>query len=761
MGFLDELNAATAGLNKFSAGARASASGTKSLASELLTLGTALKVGLFEGAKALAVSKWKEYWVGSAQELKRQELALIAQRNRNAGLRDEMISLGILYSTESQRYKEAEAAYAQAQEEYALSVQRLEVSKSLHTFVKEQAVGIKLGAAAAGLLAAAWGKTVRMAETYNAALIQANSAFNERYRLVGQLLTAQTALGAETGAMAEAAGALTDYGLELETSFSSNVQLVTMLREGLGVAASAGADLVVSFERGLKQSAKDVADVIARIAASTGLSAQKAAQYTAELARSLRLLGPLRTEAAGVSKAVLDYASRVEELGGNSAAVVSLFKQMTGGTAQAFMLRGLAGVSPAQLTTAEGVERAMAGLGRSMQRMVNAAPGTEAYVAQLQVAAEIHGVAAEDVRNYLDAVARTKRPLNEAVQLQNVYREQTQTVGKAWQQIAVSLHTLYMRVMTPVLGALAPMLRGFADIVNQIVSSRVGVAGAAVVLAGALTAAAVAMTKLTVAALSFKGLAGTGLGNWMALVKGGSGALFSAKSLGSLAGLGAGATWGAGILGAFAGGYGLGTVLERYLPEKMEWWHLLSPLLLLKPLALLAGKWYAHWVDHAKGGTYRDLARVATAPDYVRATAQGLVQALMRGQGDYDRIFLEYAAKNPHIKTAKGAQAFQESVMELLEPLFKEQVRLERFRTETTAPLPADELRRQALRESWARAQQVITDKKTQEAMQQMVEMQKAGLLETQEARESLLLLRQGDRNQLFLRDFSLPFGAR
>jgi len=424
----------------------------------------------------------------------------------------------------------------------------------------------------------------------NESLAQTNASFSERYRLVAKINLVQRDLGASAQTMADASAALVDYGMELESSFGANLKLVTMMKEGLNVSASTGANLVTVFERGLKQSAKDVADLVARIASQTGLAAQKAAQYAVELARGLRLLGPMRVDATGVARVVEGLAARVEEMGGNSEVVVRMYKQMLGGTAESFMLRGRAGVGVGAMGTESGAQSALEGLARSMQSVVRAAPGTNMYVAQLQAAAELHGMAAEDVRDYLEAIKMSARPLTEVQALQKAYNNQTQMVGKAWQQMRESLMSLYTRAMIPFLNFFAPFVRGLSQAVKWVADTKaalfvamLGVTSGAVAAGWAMVGLSKAMWKFAVQAnldaiwpglgklgSVLRGLGGAAKAGTTLSTFGGFGTSLGGGAaragLGRFAALGIGGPLGA-ILGAGLAGAAVGTIINQMMPQ--------------------------------------------------------------------------------------------------------------------------------------------------------------------------------------------------
>jgi hypothetical protein len=277
-------------------------------------------------------------------------------------------------------------------------------------------------------------------------------------------------------------------------------------------------------------------------------------------------------------------------------------------------------------------------------------------------------------------------------------------------------------------------------------------------LSGALVTATVAMYKLTAAALSFSGLTGS---HWASLIKLAphlrAGAMMTALRGGGLAGLGAGATFGAGIAGAGLAGYGLGTLLDKYLPEKMMWYNLLNPLAYLKVISVNLGKMSAK-----SESTYRErMAPAKRHADAVRDAAEELTKAVLGGGAEnYGEIFARHAAANPNIKTELGAKGFQTAVAAATDEMVRREYQLMRIRTETTSALPQDELRRKAVRDAVATAKKEVMDKKTFDLLVQQLEMQKAGVLNTQDAQETLYMLHSADKNRSYPHTLMFPMGS-
>lgn len=325
--------------------------------------------------------------------------------------------------------------------------------------------------ATASVLTALWFNTLDQAHTYNRSLMQANTAIGSRFGLINKTLEVQIALGASTQTMAESAEALVQYGHDLTPAFQENLKIVTMMHNGLGIAAQTGAQLVTVFTRQLRQGAEQVGNAIAQVAQQTALSAQHAAEFAVEIGRALRLLGPgFRSEAVGVTKVITTLAGRVQELGGNAGAVVNMFRQMSGGSSQAFFLRGLAGVRSGQLGTERGAEAAMRGLAQRLSQILKAPEGTDMYAAQLEAAAEMTGMATVDIVDFREAVKGLNAPLTEAKALQKAYNNQTALLGEAFDQIRESVAALLTRAVMPLFPAISAIARSLSAFVRTLAS---------------------------------------------------------------------------------------------------------------------------------------------------------------------------------------------------------------------------------------------------------------------------------------------------
>lgn len=420
-----------------------------------------------------------------------------------------------------------------------------------------------------------------MSHEYNAALMQANTNVENRFGLIGKTLNVQRELGISTHSMAESVQALVEYGHDLNPAFQSNLKVVSMLKEGLGVSARTGAQLVTIFTKQMREGAEKVGDVIATIAQQTGLAAERAAEFAIEIGRSLRLLGAGGSpEASGVTRFITGLAGRIHEMGGNAGAVVQMFKQMSGGTAQAFFMRGFAGIRPGALGTETGAEAAMRGLAGRMNAIITAPEKTEAFLAQVQAVSEMTGMAADDIIDFREAMSSLKKPVTEAQALQRAYNEQSALLGKSFSQLREAVQALIMKGMLPIMPYVTKTVEWLAGVARSLASWEPLVPIVAVVIPAAAGVAVVSLTRLGWAITKFalqskaaEDILGTGgLGNIRKIL-----------TTGGLKGLLRTPAWGAGSIGGFAGfaagvgaaglglsiGAAIGTFMDKKIPDNL------------------------------------------------------------------------------------------------------------------------------------------------------------------------------------------------
>ena len=344
---------------------------------------------------------------------------------------------------------------------------------------------------------------IRLSGEMNDALIQANSLTDTRYDLTKQIYQVQAQTGASVQTMLSASKALMTVWPKGRTDFQDVLKTVVQMEEGLGVGFETSSQMARIFQVSLKVPVRDVADQIAIIANNTSLAADEATRFATEIGKALRLLGP---GAAPGAREVAGYitlmSARMKDVGGDAGEIIKMFTEMTKGTAQAFMLRGIAGVgSPAALGTQAGAQQAMQGIGRMIDRIVTAAPGTAAYTAQLEAAAQIMGISTESVVLFKNMLKEANKPLDEHAKLQERWQEQIVNANKSLQRIRESFVALYQKALLPLVPALAWTFGIIAKIVSFIASNRITVTLATVAVFFAIIKTVASLALLTRALL--------------------------------------------------------------------------------------------------------------------------------------------------------------------------------------------------------------------------------------------------------------------
>lgn len=322
----------------------------------------------------------------------------------------------------------------------------------------------------------------------NAALIAGNSNLSTRYKLTDQVLAVQAKTGVSSQHLLNSAKALTGVWPKLRSDFGSTLEVMIQMEDGLGVSVENSAQLSRIFELNLKTQVRDVADRIAVIANSTSLLADEATRFATEIGRGLRLLGEGGArQAKEVAGYVTLMAGRMKDAGGDAEEIVKLFKEMTTGTAQGFVLRGMAGINrPGSLGTEAGAQQAMQGIGRIIDRIVTAAPGAAAFSAQLEAASQMLGISTESVVLYRKMLQEANKPLDEHANLQQRWREQVTVANEALNRLTGSMQALVQRSLGPFLPIVAKGLGAIANFVSFIASHRVTLAAATILMTAAV-----------------------------------------------------------------------------------------------------------------------------------------------------------------------------------------------------------------------------------------------------------------------------------
>ncbi len=385
---------------------------------------------------------------------------------------------------------EAESAEASAA---SLGSQVVSLGKWVGTMNTGLIIAKAVGAAFT-IANAALQSTLSAVRSYQQALAQANTAIDSRFNLIRQTLDVQRNLGASTQTMAESVEALVEYGHDMSPAFQQNLRVVTMMRDGLQVSARSAAELVTVFTRQLKTSAMDVANVITTIAQQTALSAEKATQFAVQIGRALRGFGPnFKSEAAGISKVVLELAGRVQELGGNADSVMKFYRTLAAGTAEGAFVRGVSRTNAAALGGAGGTENALKGFANYITSVIGKAPsdprGLEQYMVRLHSIGEQFGFAAEELVDLQEAVQNLNKPLTEQKALEKAYRDQTAQLSKSFTLLRNETTALLHRALLPLIPPITKGVRFLGQFVGALAKTDAAIDATLLALSPAMEAA--------------------------------------------------------------------------------------------------------------------------------------------------------------------------------------------------------------------------------------------------------------------------------
>lgn len=312
----------------------------------------------------------------------------------------------------------------------------------------------------------------------NRSLIEANAHLKTRYALSRQIWDVSAKTGASQESMLEAAKALTAVGFDMRGNFKETLMVMVQMKEGLGVAYEHSAEMARIFETNLRTPVREVADAITAIKNQTSLAADEATRFATEIGKALRLLGPgaIQGSAAEVTKYVTMMSARMRDVGGDANEVIKAFQTLTKGTAEGFMLRGMAGVNrPGAMGTEAGSKAAMAGIDRMINQIVRSKPGTMAYTAELEIASQVLGISTESVRLWGDMMKKANQPLTEQQKLQEAWRTQVTAANESLGRIKQSFMALLQRGFTPIIEVVQPVLGWLADLVAKIASNKVAI----------------------------------------------------------------------------------------------------------------------------------------------------------------------------------------------------------------------------------------------------------------------------------------------
>lgn len=309
------------------------------------------------------------------------------------------------------------------------------------------------------------------ARQFNQNLIEANSSWEHRDRLIRQTLVTQAQLGIGFDEITKSAAALVHYGMDTEATFETNLRLVSQLEQGLGVSVNQSAQLASIVERQVRGSFQQVSDVISQIVNDTALAGDEAARLAVNISTALGRLRP-GISAAGLPEVVRlvgRYESALKEVGGQSGAFQQLLTQLT--TPEGLVGAGALGVSPEFLATSQGVEHVMNRFAKYGEMLVGQSQGWERQM-RLQALAQIFNVTTDQANQMLIAIKRAQAAQGGQISTQERWREQLNATNSGITRLGNSLLGLLQGAMYPVIFAVGALANKLADGVQWLLKSK-------------------------------------------------------------------------------------------------------------------------------------------------------------------------------------------------------------------------------------------------------------------------------------------------
>lgn len=315
-------------------------------------------------------------------------------------------------------------------------------------------------------LIAELGLVAKLQEQYNDALIQANSGFLARLSLLGQIAIVQVHTGASSQVMSESIAAAVKYGHDLGNEFGNALEIITMMKVGLGVSANTTSEML-AVTKSIGGNWQEVVDGIARVKTETALAAEQAAIYASQIGRAQALLGGKNPgKAVGpVGEYLSGLEGAAQEIGMQQGEII---KMVTGFTKS----EGLLGVSTLgydpsflkDLNKTKGVVQSFANV---VNTQLGASTGFD-RANRLKLLAEQFNTTTEVVGRVSEVIAEYNKQLKSDTTLQRAWAEQTHTVTSAWNRLKTSLVSILQGALVPMVFVAGRVLGVVADVVEAI-----------------------------------------------------------------------------------------------------------------------------------------------------------------------------------------------------------------------------------------------------------------------------------------------------
>lgn len=317
---------------------------------------------------------------------------------------------------------------------------------------------------AAATLYTLFHSTLVAANGLNQNLIEANSSMEHRQALVRSTLEASAKTGIAFGQMTKSAAALVHYGLDERRSWQTNLELVSKLQAGVGLAEEHSARLAALVENQLGIGFEKVANTVARLVDYTALSANEAARLAEELTTVAATTGATNQNFDQVLAVLGEYGSAFKQLGGSSAEIGKLIDHLA--TLEGMPGAALLGFNNVEFASQAGATRQ---LFRSISEQAESATrGMNAYQRQisLQPMSALYNISWRTL-NLMAKMEEQRRTLaDSSVSLDDRFKQQTRAAGESLSRLWVELTTLLQRIAYPLISWVNTWAGRAADVIG-------------------------------------------------------------------------------------------------------------------------------------------------------------------------------------------------------------------------------------------------------------------------------------------------------
>lgn len=322
-------------------------------------------------------------------------------------------------------------------------------------------------------------KAAHWSEAMQKSLINANGSIKERYHIEQAIAGVQRSTGANAETLASATAAAVKHGLELRSTYQSDLDLIVKMQEGMGVSAESSAELVASM-RLMNQNAKGVADAIARIKADTGLAADEATRLAKQITIAMSVMAP----GGNVSK-VVETVGRLEgaasQLGLQTGKITSMMEGFTKSSGLTGV--GMLGLQPDFLKDETTAMKAFAEMVRQTEGPLKAAGSGWQRMATLEMYAEVFGTTTDIIANGRKILDEYNKTAKKSTTLQDEWQKQTSSFAKSWDKLKNQLWGMTQTVLLPLVKVLQRVIDMLTWVTTKISESTT----ATVLMATALT----------------------------------------------------------------------------------------------------------------------------------------------------------------------------------------------------------------------------------------------------------------------------------